>query len=155
MIYWLIVADAAHARVISTEGPHKPLHVEREMANPAGRAHVHDLVSDQAGRYAKGGRRGIKSALEPRTSPHEMEEKRLAHGLAEFLEIAREQGRYERLVLIAPPKFLGVLRLSLSPLVRKHLARAVAKDLTKIELEDLCEHIKEVFEPPASAAAAD
>ena len=79
----------------------------------------------------------------------------MAHGLAEFLEIAREQGRYERLVLIAPPKFLGFLRRSLNPLVRKHLSRAVAKDLAKFELEDLSEHIKEVFQPPARAAAAD
>jgi protein required for attachment to host cells len=127
--------------------------VERELLNPAGRAHVHDLVTDHPGRYAKGGKRGIKSAMDPVTPPREVEEKRFAHELAELLNVALARGEYERLVLIAPPKFLGILRRSLAPVVRKHLVRAEAKDLTKIKLRDLPEYLESIFQPLAHASA--
>ena len=50
--------------------------------------------------------------------------------LAEVLDKACEEGRFDRLVLVAPPRSLGELRTLLSNRVKKTVAHEVGKDLT-------------------------
>jgi protein required for attachment to host cells len=83
---------------------------------------------------ALGGRR---SAMEPRTTPKEAESQRFAERLADFLEEAIANRRFDDLVLVAPPHFLGVLRGALGAQSTKRLRASVDKDLSMLDAPDV------------------
>ena len=132
--HWVIVADASQARVMEMRG--SELTVVRELDNAAGRARSQNLVSDQAGRTNKSGRR-IRSAMDPPTSPHEKQVNLFASRLAKLLDAAAEAGDYERLTLVAPPHLLGLLRNEISRDVRRRLSGQIAKDLVHADLSSV------------------
>jgi protein required for attachment to host cells len=62
-----------------------------------------------------------------------------AKRIGEHLEKARNEHRYDRLCLVAPPRFLGALRKELTREVQKLVAEELPKDLSALsarELED-------------------
>lgn len=126
--HWILTADAGLARVFELRGPGTQLTLVRDVENPGGRLRDQELVSDEAGRINKSGRR-ILSAMDPRTSPHEEQANRFARQLSHLLASAADAGDYERLTLIAPPHFLGLLRKSLTPAVQQRLFKELPSDL--------------------------
>jgi protein required for attachment to host cells len=149
MVWWIVIADAARARIFSTSGWRKPLHLEQAMDNPLGRARPQDLVTDDPGRHLNGMKSGQRSTWAPANAPDVVEEQRFAHRLGELLRTALARRQYESLAILAPPQFLGFLREAVGPHVRKHVARSIAKDLTAVNERDLPTRLGEVFLPPA------
>ena len=145
MRYWILIADAASARVFSTSALNAPLQLERHMANPDGRARTQDLVTDQPGRYRKGG--APKSAMDPRTTAHEEAAEDFARHLAEML--GQEAGRrsFDSFAIVAPPHLLGQLRSKLTHPLTTRLKATLAKDLTHIAPDQLRPHLAAVFVP--------
>lgn len=64
------------------------------------------------------------------TSAQEHATDLFAKRVGEYLERARHQGRYDELVVVAPPKFLGTLRGELGSEVEKRVVEELAKDLS-------------------------
>jgi protein required for attachment to host cells len=147
MHYWILVADAARARLYSTDSEHGPFRLERKIENPPGRARPQELLSDQPGRYAKGGKRGILSAMEFATPWHQVEEQRFANHLAELLRKALARREYDALAIIAAAQLLGRLRAAIGPQVQKHLVKSIAKDLTTFTDHELPERIAAELAP--------
>lgn len=81
-----------------------------------------------------------------RTTP-ERDQKRHAFAgkAAEIAQETFEKGDYDRLIIAAPPKMLGALRDALPEAMRKVLAADLDKDLTKIPLIELPEHLGSVL----------
>lgn len=65
--------------------------------------------------------------------------------LAVYLEEARAEGRYDELVLVAAPAFLGVLRGQLSGVARSALVGEIGKDLVGAGREILQEEVLRVL----------
>jgi protein required for attachment to host cells len=65
-----------------------------------------------------------------------------AKQIGRYLEQARQQQRYDELVLIAPPKFLGVLRKELDNEVEKLVADELPKDLSWFNGRDLERYLR-------------
>ena len=150
MIWWILIADAARARIFSTTGWREPLYLEQAMDNPLGRAKPQDIVTDDPGRHFNGRNNGGQnSTWSPANPPDIVEEQRFAHRLAEQLKTALARRQYESLAILAPAQFLGFLRDAVGPQVRKHLARSIAKDLTVVSERELPTRLGEVFLPPA------
>jgi protein required for attachment to host cells len=147
MTWWILIADAARAKIFSTKGAGRPLHLEQSLDNPSGRAATHELVDGQPGRYSKGGKGGTLSAFEPDTPRHVIEEERFAQKLAELLQTALTQKKFDSLAILAPAKFLGILRQTINPQVQKHLAASLAKDLAALNERELPSHLAEIFLP--------
>lgn len=63
------------------------------------------------------------------------------HSLAKWLDMADNEHVFDRLVLIADPHTLGSIRASLSDKVRERLTAELGKDLTKIPLKQIVEHL--------------
>jgi protein required for attachment to host cells len=80
-----------------------------------------------------------RHAVEPRTDPHREAKRDFARHLADRLEAAA--GSYARLLLVAPPAFLGDLREALGDAGRGKLAGTLDKDLTKATLADIAGHL--------------
>jgi protein required for attachment to host cells len=151
MRYWLLVADAAQAQLYSSKPHLKELRLERQIDNPRGRARPQEIMADQPGRYAERGKSSVKSAMEPRTGAHEVEEKRFAQELAELLRTGLNAKAYDGLALVAPPDFLGVLKGTVPPQVQQRVVISVAKDLTKVGVRDLPSHLNEMSLPSIQA----
>jgi len=127
---WIVVTNQSKARIFTVADPHGDLLDIGELENPAGHAREQDLVSDRPGRSFDSMGQG-RHAMGKSVEPVGQEAIRFAGKIGEFLEAACNEGRCNRLLLVAGPEFLGVLR--------KHLH--VPRDVNIEELEkNLCRY---------------
>lgn len=112
----------------------------KEIEHPQGRAKGRDLLTDAPGR-TKQSASPTRPAMDPTTEPHEVESERFARSIAGLLETGLAENAYQRLLLIAPPHFLGLLRGALSPNVAKHVERTLDKDYTALVARELAERV--------------
>lgn len=84
--------------------------------------------TDKPGRFSDASA-NHRSSVEP-TDWHQLEEDRFAGEVAEALYKAAHKGRYKKLVVVAPPKTLGVLRKEYHKEVSQRIVAEVDKDLT-------------------------
>jgi protein required for attachment to host cells len=63
--------------------------------------------------------------------------------LLDRLNNYRMQGRFDRLVLCAPPKFLGEIRKAMQPELKELIYAELNKDLVNTELNELPDHFKD------------
>jgi protein required for attachment to host cells len=146
MKQWVLVADASRARIFSipeNNKPHKPLPwvLEKEFDHPEGRARATDLTTDVPGRVKQSFGAGSRPAMEEPTDPKEVEAQAFARKLTESLEQGLNHNRFERLTLVAPPHFLGLLRSTVNEQVSKRVHQSVNKDLTLLPARELPEYV--------------
>jgi protein required for attachment to host cells len=56
-----------------------------------------------------------------------------------------EKSAYDRLIIVAAPVTLGDLRAALSQKVVAHVVTEVAKDLTKLPIDEVSRHLESVL----------
>lgn len=144
---WVLIANASHARFFMNRGCNKGLELIKEMDHPDSRKKGIDLVSDKPGRQQQSFGADARSAQEPDTQPKTVEAQRFARELAQFLEDARKQNRYERLLLVAPPNFLGLLRDALDTQTAHLVFETLNKDYTKAASGELTDYLGKVMCP--------
>jgi len=142
---WITVADAGGARIFSKMSETPGVTLLQELENPDGRAHTHDLVSDHRGQAEKGGT-GVMSAMQPPTDPHEEKAIEFARKLNHILEKAAAAGEFDRLSLVAPPHFLGLLRAHLGPASKHRLDKCAAKDFKNVRPHEIAQRLHELLE---------
>lgn len=123
---WIIAADSSRARILQVTDRGQHLEEIEDLLNPEGRAHDRELISDAHPRFSGHGGGGQGSDRQ-QTSAQEHAIDLFAKRIADYLDKARTGQRYDRMHLIAPPKFLGLLRKALG----KETARLVADELPK------------------------
>jgi protein required for attachment to host cells len=131
------VGDASRARIFEI-GDRRRWRLVRELSHPESRFPGRELASDRSGRRTD---LSLRSAMEPTTSPREVQTQRFAFELAALLKKGLAANAYARLVLVAPPHFLGYLREYVGVQVRKRIWKAVDKDLTSFGPQALTESI--------------
>ena len=149
--FWIVVADAGRALMLSKfvgVGAPKIVH---DLENPAGRMRTSQLVSDEQGRMAKM-RGDTKSAMDPPTDPHEQKAVIFAREICKLLEAAANRHEFDSLILVAPGHFLGLLNSRLGGEAKKRLAMSETKDLTRASLPDLERYIGELVLLPNAAS---
>lgn len=120
------------------------------LANPAGRAQDRELQSDGEPRFnGHGGvgkpgtaRTGGTASDRETQGAVEHSVKVFARELGRYLDKARLEHRYDQLVLVAPPKFLGALRKELGKEVEKLVAEELPKDLSNFKTRDLAAYFR-------------
>lgn len=131
---WIVVADGAHARFLTTDGTASGFVEARpELTNPEPHRFSRDLKSDRPGRSFASTGSGVRHAIEPHHDHHKLEKHKLSAAVAKILGAACEKGEFDRLVLIAPRRSLGELRGLLSQRVQSRILKEIPKDLTKLE----------------------
>jgi protein required for attachment to host cells len=149
----MVVANQTEARFYDTFGRRQALVSVGVLTNPSGRQHDQDLDADRPGRTSNGGvRMGGRRGASPRrgtdgersTRQHMIES--FARRIGAELEKARAAHRFDRVVLVAEPGFLGRLRKALPATVRALLAASVAHDLVNQPAHDPRDYLpSEVF----------
>ena len=144
---WIVAADSSRARVFEIADPDRRLRPVEEFDHPEGRANNRELNSDAQGRYlSQGGGPGAHSATR-QVSAVDHENDLFSKKLARYLDKARNEHRYDKLYLIAPPEFLGLMRENLSKEVRKITAEEINKDLSWFDARDIERHVKPLSKP--------
>lgn len=133
---WIVVADAARARIFSADSPIAALQPVHDLISPEARLHERDLGSDRPGRVYDIGGEGRHAADAP-TSPKQHEAARFAGSVADELERGRLDNAYDRLVLVAEPRFLGLIRKAVKSGVARLVTLEIDKDLSKADPKDI------------------
>lgn len=132
----IVVADQSEADFYELEQRDMPPQFVRRLKDADAHLHNRDLKSDRPGRVfdhapSQGGRRGAVGhhSTGGERSPRKVEATRFARRIAEALDEERRHHRYERLVIMAPPAFLGLLRREMPTAVHAVLSAEIGKDL--------------------------
>ncbi len=132
----IIVADQSEARFYDLEGSDGELRLAGRVSDPSAHLHDRDLKSDRPGRKfdhapIQSGRRGSTAhhGVGSDRKPRRHEAVVFAHKITGEVASAQRAGQFDRLVLMAPPGFLGLLRQALPAALRPIIAAEVAKDL--------------------------
>jgi protein required for attachment to host cells len=138
MITWILVCDASRALLFSTIDKDRSLQFQNTIENPKGRLRDSELRSDKPGRVRSRGDASAVSAIDSHTEAQEVEAQRFARTLGQYLTDAKNRNEFEKLHLVAPPHFLGLLRNELNPKVSERIGQTFNKDFIhfdKIEVE--------------------
>lgn len=142
---WVVLADGERARIFEAETPRALREIE-DLWHPEGRSHEGDLVQDSPGQAYDSRVQGRRHAMSTHNSPKQQEAIYFARDIAQRLEEARNTGRFQALVLAAPPHFLGLLREAMPKTLHKVVVLELNKDLAHIQrLDELIKHLPEKF----------
>lgn len=127
---WILVADTARARLFSLGDGADQLEEIGDYINAAARTPGHELEHGPPSRVHD--RFGdSRHAIDSSTPPREKIAAKFAGVLASKLEHGSTAHRCGKLVLIAPPRFLGALHTALGERLRKTVVLEVPKNLTR------------------------
>lgn len=141
---WILAADSSRARIFEEVDEEHHLKEIEDIANPAGHAQQLDLLEDEPERrnLGKGGRSGNVHAGEPETDPVTHENKVFSKTVGKYLNKARNEHRYDKLCVIAPPKFMGLLRQNLNKETRKSSEEEIVNDVAKFDMKEIEQFMK-------------
>jgi protein required for attachment to host cells len=138
----IVVADQTEARFFDSRGFALPLLPAGSLRNPGGRMRERDLVSDRPGRVFNSARAAHRrrGATTRHASGGEHPARRhlqqvFARRTALELERARQAHRFDRLVVVAPPEFLGRIRAALPAGLRAKLVASIPRDLVHLDAD--------------------
>ena len=136
---YILVADNVRARIFTAETPSSPLEEIEALAHTEGRLHDRDITSDFPGKIKSEG--SVGHAFEQPTDPKKHEADNFAHRIAHYLEEAHNEKKFEQLLIIAEPSFLGLLRNHLSEQIKKQVCFELDKNITTHSLDDIRKHL--------------
>lgn len=132
---WVLIADSEKAlfarNLTDAKDPNLQIVRKDEQDNPPDR----EQSANRPGRMSDNGV-GQRSAMDD-TDWHELAKDRFAEDLADRLYKMAHRGDFDRIVLVAAPDTLGVLRSSLHVEVSDKVVGEVAKNLTGHPLPEI------------------
>ncbi|MDJ0637752.1 MAG: host attachment protein [Paracoccaceae bacterium] len=137
---WIVLANARIARIVEHQGAGNGLFTEPGMV-----LHAEEPTeySDRAGTGHSIAGHGT-SAVDM-GNPKDQAAEAFAHNIVERLSKAVADGDFDRVVIIASPHMLGLLRKSMSPEVADKIMAELDKDLTAIPVTELEKHLGSVL----------
>ena len=130
---WIVTADSSRARILQVAGRERPVEIDT-LLNPDGRRDDRELTTGAHPRFR--GTAGPGSDREE-TSAQEHATELFAKRVGDYLDKARTERRYDKLVIVAPPKFLGTLRGKLGKETAKLVVDELPKDLSWLNEREL------------------
>jgi protein required for attachment to host cells len=136
---WVVTADSAHARVFeerrrSAELRELPDRAMRFQDEDRLRAHRHLATSHDRAGY---GRHGAGER-----DPDAEAARRFLRRVARELDAAAQRGAFDSLVVIAPPRALGILKAELPPGLHARLAATEPHDAIREDAEQVRERLR-------------
>jgi protein required for attachment to host cells len=122
----VVLADAARARFLTADADLEGITEIEDLIHPASRARTREIVSDDKGRR-RGGPGEPKSGTEG-PDAHATEAQTFARKVGQ--RIGEVRGDYRRIIVAAPPQFLGMLRGELD---KGTVVETINRDFTKLK----------------------
>ena len=132
----VLVTDGRKTLFFRNEGDENQIDLRTEEFDEREDAKDRDMKTDAPGAIGQGGGYSGRVAYDE-TDFHQQEEDRWAVAAAEAVNKRVLKNDFEQLVIVAPPKTLGVLRKKLHKEAEKRLVCEVAKEMTKRPIPDI------------------
>lgn len=143
-VTWVVVADAARARIFSLNGPRQSISLAAVRELSADLKPSREIASDRPGRTHDRSGQG-RHAEEPPTDPKRHAKFSFAREIGQLLDDERRKNAFAKLHVVAPPQFLGDLRGVMSAELRALVDTEINKDLTGLSLHDLTPQLQELL----------
>jgi protein required for attachment to host cells len=127
---WILAADNSRVRVFQELDQEHHLQEVQDFAHPKGHASGHEFDTDAKGRFFGKGVGNQGHTAEPDSSPLQHENEIFSKEVGDFLDKARNEHRYDKLHVIAPPRFLGLLRKNISKETQKLVGEEIVRDIS-------------------------
>jgi protein required for attachment to host cells len=144
----IVVADQSEARFYDLDVIHGGMQFAGKLMDEAAHLHERDMVSDKPGRVfdhapPATGRRGAVGhhGTGGERSARKHEALNFARRVVAELDKAHGAGDFDRLVLMAPPAFLGLLREALPKTLASSVAAEINKNLVQQSDAAVKEHL--------------
>lgn len=141
--HWLLAANEGRARVFEINPTDSTWHEVEDFIFMETHMPNRELASDAQGQMA-GFAGGSVHSTSPRSDPHDLATHRFAAALVADLMKAKTEGRFQRLDIAAPPRFLGVLRNALPAALASVLGRELNKDWSHLDASDMARRYVEM-----------
>jgi protein required for attachment to host cells len=138
---WVVVCDGAKALVLENIGDEKFPNLKTKHVYEQQDPKTSEQGTDAPGR-AINSVDARRSAME-QTDWHEQAEHRFLQALAGMLDAAVNAGKAKSLIVVAPPRALGVLRQAYSHKLRAALRAEIDKDFVKLPVHEIEKHLAE------------
>jgi len=134
---WIVVADGGHARILESGRPHSGITVRLDLTSDA-RQTAGKLAADRLPRTQES-KSPARHGITPRISLKDHEKRAFAARLADYLKGGL--GNFDQLVLVAPIRFLNLVRETLPDDVSKKISVMRGKDLTWMSDAEVLDHL--------------
>jgi protein required for attachment to host cells len=136
---WVVVCDGAKALILENAGDAKFPNLKTREVHEHPDPKTREQGTDAPGRSFSSVGYG-RSAVE-QTDWHDLAEQRFLCDLAKRLDTAVMRGETKSLIMVAPPRALGVLRQAYSQGVRQALRAEIDKDYVKLPVHEIEKHL--------------
>jgi protein required for attachment to host cells len=142
---WVVVGHRAGARILEHTGPGKGLRLVSDLDNPEGRLKSGQMDTDKPGTSFSSGPGPGRHPMSPQEDSHHHVAENFAAQIAVVLGTARVERRFDQVVLVAEPGFLGMMRSKLDASTTAMVKSSLGKDLANVRLQDLGKHLGSVL----------
>ncbi len=136
---WVIVCDGAKALVLENVGDAKFPNLKTRDVYEQKALATHDMGTDAPGRSHSS--TGPRSSAVSQTDWHDQAEQTFLTELAHKLEAAVKSHQVKSLIVVAPPRALGVLRQHYGHAMKGAVRAELDKDLVKMPVHEIEKHL--------------
>jgi len=136
---WVVVCDGKKALWLENVGDAVFPNLATKQVQDHADQPTHEQGTDAPGR-ALNSVGAVRSAVE-QTDWHELAERAFLDQLARRLDRAVAEGHIKRVVVVAPPRALGVLRQNYTPRLRQAVRAEIDKDLVRMPVHEIEKHL--------------
>lgn len=138
---WIVVCDGAKALVLENVGDEKFPNLQTREVHEEPHPATRDQGTDAPGRVLSSV--GSARAAVQQTDWHEQDERRFLDKLVAHLDAEVTAGHLKRLIVVAPPRALGVIRQAYSHQLRDAVRQEIDKDLVKLPVHEIERYLVE------------
>jgi protein required for attachment to host cells len=138
---WILVAHESGARIFSRLNPAADLELLEVIDHPIGRAKEQEMKSDRPGREEGWGPSAARYSFGKHVSATDKNAIDFAHDLAARLDKERDLNTFDRLILVAGPRFLGMLRQALPEQTAQRIVKTLDQNLGNIGDREIPKHL--------------
>lgn len=135
----VVNANSTLCRLYHYNKSAKQLTLLKEFEHPEGKLKNQDLVSDKPGHYQAD--HSARGAYQPPHEATEIEMDNFARNIAHELDHQRLTNSFDKLILIAPPHFYGLLSQHMNKHVKGLVTNCIQKDLLVFSERELLDFL--------------
>lgn len=128
---WILVADAAYARIFELSEENRHWVLVKEFEHLEGREQGHDLMGNRPYKIQH-----QMEMTDKNENPVEFKHQQMTAFTLELMRHLEQEffaQKFDQLALVAAPKMLGTLREKLTPTLKKLVVVEIAKDYSKMQ----------------------
>lgn len=136
---WVAVCDGSKAMFLRNEGDTELLNLKLMEVFEHPQSPSRELGTDRPGRVFQS--KGVTRSAVEAADLHNDAEIAFFRKVADLLDDLVQRNSVTSLVMVAPPKALGVLRQQLAPTVHAVITAEIAKDLVPLPIKEIEKHL--------------